>query len=308
MRARHCLLGLALAAPIVAQTVQLRDDPERFAQIVDLRAFVDRTQGDGATVKDQQQVVAGAAAMLRAFARPALGADDAVATVGQRRLVLVGTHAQQDSWNKLLATWRTLGPEAHGIEVQCVCLSAAAAREFAKLCGVDLEQPLPTAVVLKREKESTALREQLLAAAGDVRTEPISIQAVALASNAVVHMADVSYVQDWEPTPKVGNGSSWKQKTGKIATGVRGEMTAAPLPAGGIGVASHLQWACLTRPIPKFKTKAPDGAELEIELPSLTLVPRTETGLVLFPARPYHTAWAWEGSMHVCVRSRADRS
>jgi transposase len=38
------------------------------------------------------------------------------------------------------------------------------------------------------------------------------------------------------------------------------------------------------------------------------LVPRTETGLVLFPARPYHTAWAWEGSMHVCVRSRADRS
>ena len=301
------LLALC-SSTALAQAPATALDP-RTARTYDVQKMLDRigpgfvrsvvSDGNGALKADpaaaQKQVLESVAALVRAFVRPELAANEQVLTLGERWLAVLG-RSEQHAWiDDYLAKGIEPQPPVGLLCVEVLTMpepafardvAAALAPEGKAAAEVTVLQPGPaTSFFLER------LRAHPEATVVPVPMPEAGVVLQKLVPCSIAAVQQTVYVRDFE-VEVATTSFTCEPIVDVVQDGFTLSATAAPGKAG-LGLALHAVWAELMRPIPTFTTTlagsiAPVTVQLpevrEVQVEATVELSADQTVVVLVPA------------------------
>ncbi|MCU0863250.1 MAG: hypothetical protein MUC36_05640 [Planctomycetes bacterium] len=301
------MLGPAVAIATCQASPGAAD--QRTARIYDVQRVLDRigpgfvtpgpAESRGVAKVDplatQKPVLESVAAMVRAFVRPELAADEEVRALGERWLAVVA-RGEQHAWiEQCVATTLAAQPPLGRLQVEVLTMPEPAFARDVAAALTPVGKVAAEVTVLPAGPAASFFVERLRAhPEASVLPVPMPEAGVVLQKLVPCSIAAVqqtAYVRDFE-VEVATTSFTCEPIVDVVQDGFTLRATAAPGTAG-LGLALHAEWAELMRPIPTSTTTLEGSiAPVTVQLPQVRKVqveatvelPADSTVVVLLPA------------------------
>jgi hypothetical protein len=271
---------LLFTTALAAQAMPLPDGSGRVVQVFDVAKLLPTAKpGPDLALKIADEhafpasdPLAAIAACLGRLLEPKLGPDDDLKTLGDRRLVLLGTAAQAKGIERLLQAATSQHDRLIDVHLQ---FFTVADKDFQEQLGKRLPAVQRGARTTREAVFDKNAADELLALLaklpGDrLEAPPVTVRPLALAT--LFTKNQTAYVKDFTITRQ---GENWiaDPVVATVWDGNESEVIATLLPADSLGVSCSVTFQELEKPIARFETKiGPAKVPATLQLPSLTVL------------------------------------